>query len=452
MWIMEPVQAVRVERRRPLDARWLHHLSLLAALGLLFTSITAGRTQATAELTERLPGRFLAPPSTPAQEWQPIRVPVRTQITPDPVQSVAAVTAAGEALSAPSDVNAVPSIGRPGPAVEWVQAHRKSALFAEPNASAQREVEIPQWSVLRIVESQPDWLKVSFGGDGGSRPADTAWIPAGDIGALAEPPRFVTSTRDTTLWMSDDPAAEAVSLVPRLATLSLAGLAERNGRVAVRVADPDSQDGRVAWVSWSDIAASRAPTDRDVPNDRAFSPFATTVRLSVPYRTQLDGSLSSAANCGPASIGMLLESYGVYVPTAQTRLQATRFMGISDPFSGTTLESLQAVAQSYGLQGLGLHENGRYKRWTLDDVRTQLRAGHPVIPQLRYRMMPGRDWVWVTYDHFVVITGMVGDDFIINDPIAIDGRGERVITGAALQRAWMNSDFPGAAVAIARPL
>jgi hypothetical protein len=127
-------------------------------------------------------------------------------------------------------------------------------------------------------------------------------------------------------------------------------------------------------------------------------------------------------------------------------------MGIYDPFGGTTLESLRAVAEAYGLQGLDLHENGRYKKWTLDDVRTHLRAGHPVIPQLRYRMMPGREWVWVGYDHYVVITGMVGDDFVINDPIGINGHGERVISGQQLLRAWMNSDFPGAAVAIARPL
>jgi hypothetical protein len=104
------------------------------------------------------------------------------------------------------------------------------------------------------------------------------------------------------------------------------------------------------------------------------------------------------------------------------------------------------------LQGLDLMENGRYRRWTLDDVRAHLRAGHPVIPELRYRMMPGREWLWIGTDHYVVITGMVGDDFVINDPIAMDGHGERIISAASLQRAWMSSDFPGAAVAIARPL
>ena len=200
------------------------------------------------------------------------------------------------------------------------------------------------------------------------------------------------------------------------------------------------------------MAASRGPSDRDVPIAQPFSPFASVARLDVPYRTQLDGSISSAANCGPTSVAMAIESFGIYVPTAQSRVLAMRAMGISDPFSGTTLESLRAVAETYGLQGLDLHENGRYKKWSLEDVRAHLRAGHPVIPQLRYRMMPGREWLWVSYDHYVVITGMVGDDFIINDPVGLNGHGERVLTASELTRAWMNSDFPGAGMAIARPL
>jgi Peptidase_C39 like family len=446
------MQAVRVERRRSPDARWLHHLSLLAALGLLFTSIAASRTPATAELAQRLPVQFLAPPSTPTQEWQPIRVPVRTQITPSPSQIAATDPSDSQALTVSTDASVAEAAVRANPVVGWVQAHRKTTLFAEPNADSPREAEVPQWSVMRLVESQPHWLKVTLGGDGGSRDTDTAWIPAEDIGALAEPPRFVTSTRPTTLWSADGTTAETVASVPRLATLALAGLADRNGRVAVRVGDADNTDGRIAWVNWSDVSVSRAPTERDVPNDRAFSPYASTVRLSVPYRTQLDGSLSSAANCGPTSVSMVLESFGVYVPTAQARTLAMRAMGVYDPWGGTTLESLQSVAQTYGLQGLDLHENGRYKRWTLDDVRTHLRAGHPVIPELRYRMMPGREWLWISTDHYVVITGMIGDDFVINDPIGMDGHGERVITGQALLRAWMSSDFPGAGFAIARPL
>src|SRR3954451_8682368 len=142
------MQAVRAERRRSPDVRWLQHLSLLAAMGLLFTWVTTTRPQATAQLAEPLPGRFLAPPSSPAQEWLPVRVPVRTAITPDPSQvaQAAAATAGGSS----TDANAVVSTGTASPSVEWVQAHRKTALFSAPDDSAPRETEIAQWSVLRI--------------------------------------------------------------------------------------------------------------------------------------------------------------------------------------------------------------------------------------------------------------------------------------------------------------
>ncbi|MGE3270424.1 MAG: C39 family peptidase [Chloroflexota bacterium] len=443
------MQAIRVERRRPADARWLQHLSLLSALGLLFTSIVLTRPEGSAEIASGLPGRFLAPPGSPAQEWLPVRVPVRTTVTPDP----AAAQAAAQAAPPVPDpvILADGTLAAAVPRVDWVQAHRKTALFSMPDTQAARESEIPQWSYLRILESQPNWIKVAFNGDGAKQPGGTAWVPAQDVGPLDQAPRFVTSIQQARLWASDAPDAQPLGVAPRLATLELAGV-ERNGRVAVRVSDPAKQDGRIVWVDWSEVSASRGPADRDVPMAQAFSPFASTARLDVPYRTQLDGSISSAANCGPTSISMAIESFGIYVPTAQARVLANRAMGVYDPFGGTTLESLRAVAEAYGLQGLDLFENGRYKRWTLDDVRAHLRAGHPVIPQLRYRMMPGREWLWVSYDHYVVITGMVGDDFIINDPVGLNGHGERVLTAAQLERAWMNSDFPGAGVAIARPL
>jgi hypothetical protein len=441
------MQAVRVERRRPTDTRWLQHLSLLGALGMLLTSVVSGQPQATAELANRLPGSFLAPPGSPAQEWLPVRVPVRTTVRPQPAPPGVAGVPAGDAPA----MAAATLAGAVTPNAAWVQAHRKSALYTDPDVSASRAIDVPQWSFLQIVDSRPDWLKVTFRGDGGGRTAESAWIPATDVGAVAQAPRFVTSVQQTPLWTSDAPDAQALATLPRLATLEMAG-AERNGRVAVRVADPASQDGRIGWVDWREVAASRGPAERDVPIEQTYSPFATTARLDVPYRTQLDGSISSAANCGPTSVSMAIESFGIFVPTAQARAVANRAMGVYDAFGGTTLESLRAVAETYGLRGLDLHENGTYKRWTLDDVRMHLRAGHPVIPQLRYRMMPGREWVWVGYDHYVVITGMVGDDFIINDPIGINGHGERVLTGEQLRRAWMSSDFPGAAVAIARPI
>jgi hypothetical protein len=69
------------------------------------------------------------------------------------------------------------------------------------------------------------------------------------------------------------------------------------------------------------------------------------VRLDVPYRTQLDGSLSALSNCGPTSVAMILEGFGIRLPTAGARALALRQMGISSAFSGTTLESLRSVAR-----------------------------------------------------------------------------------------------------------
>jgi peptidase C39-like protein len=430
------MQAVRADRKRLPDARWLQHLSLLSAVGFLFSWVVAARPQAAVQLVEGLPVHFLAPPSTPAQEWRPIRVPVRTSRPPDPSPP-------------PLQVTGLPTLEAPIVGGHWVQAHRRTALLATPEDGAAREFELPQWSYLRILESRPDWLRVSYGSDGNGQPDRVAWVPAADVGLSGPPPRFVTSTRQTPLWSADGPEAEPLTLVPRLATLELAG-AERNGRVAVRVAESAET---LAWVDWEAVTGSVGPSERDVPLERAFSPLVGSVRLDVPWRTQLDGSLASGANCGPTSVSMVLQSFGIYIPTSQARALATRFMGISSPFSGTSLESLRHVAETYGLEGLDLYENGRYKRWTLEDIRRHLRAGHPVIPQLRYRLMPGREWTWVGYDHYVVLTGVDGDDFLINDPATLSSaQGQSRLTAAQLLRAWMNSDAPGAGLAIARPL
>ena len=451
------MQAIRVDRRPTPNVRWAHHLAVLTVLGFLFVWTIGGRAPATVQLAERLPSSFLAPPSAPAQDWMPVRVPVRTTIAPDPLLARGPYTDA-EGLAAAGAPEAAPVRGA---VTQWVQVQEKMRLLAAPEPGAAAAVEVPRSSYLRVLETRDEWLQVSYGGDGSDRPASTAWVPRGtEAFAATGAPSFVTSTRNTQLWASPD-GKEPLAPLPRLATLQLAraapstgepDLVESNGRVAVRVEAPGRADGQVVWVDWDAVAGSASPAERNVPHGLTYSPFAADLRIDVPYRTQLDGSISAAANCGPASIGMTLDSFGISLGTNQIRASALRSMGIWDPFSGTTLESLRDVIESNGLQGLDLKEERRYKRWTLDDVRAHLRAGHPVIPQLRYRLMPGREWVWVTYDHYVVITGFDGDEFIYNDPIALGGKGERTMTSQQLLRAWMNSDAPGAALAIARPL
>ena len=97
---------------------------------------------------------------------------------------------------------------------------------------------------------------------------------------------------------------------------------------------------------------------------------------TVPRRAILEG------------LGMVLDAFGISVPTDRPRAQAHRFQGTSGPDTGFLLEVLQSVAETYGLEGQDLIEERRYRRWTLDEVREHLRAGHLVIPQLRYRLCP----------------------------------------------------------------
>ena len=460
------MQAVRVERSRSLQPRWLQHLALLAAVGSLFSWVVAVRSPAS-QLVDGVPLGILAPPGSPSQEWRPIRVPVRTAtgretwpgevaVVPPSVDAATREAAQGLGDAGQRVSQAAQVVSQAAQGVQWVQAHRRTTLLTAPEPNAAPTFEIPQWSHLKVLETRANgWLRVSHGDDG-ERTGQAAWIYVSEIGASGGPTRFVTSTRELALWTGESPDADQLATVPRFATLELAG-PERSGRVAVRVADAGgmlSETGQIehAWVDRDAVAVSAPPSSRDLPLGRPFSPFAGAVRLAVPYRTQLDGSLSAASNCGPTSIAMAMEAFGISLSTAQARSLATRYMGIYSPWTGTTLEALRHVAQSHGLEGLDLYEGGRYKRWSLEDVRRHLRAGHPVIPQLRYRLMPGREWFGVTFDHYVVLTGLDGDDFVYNDPATIGGRGQNVMTAKQLQRAWMGSDHPGAAVAIARPL
>lgn len=440
------MQAVRVDQRKPPELRWLQHLALLSALGLLFSCVVTARPRVVPASVERPSVGFLAPPSAPAQDWLPVRVPVRTSVTRDPAPMAVSPPAAEETYAVASAAERTTAVAVTG-GEQWVQAHRRSRLLAAPKDGAAGEVEVPQWSYLRVLETGDGWLRVAYGGDLDGRPAAIAWASVGDIGRSGPPPRFVMARSDVPVWDAPGAGSTRLSTAPRLATFELIG-AEQDGRLAIRLDGGASP--AIGWVDREFVARAPSPVEREVPLADTYSPFRADVRLDVPYRTQLDGSLSALSNCGPASVGMVLEAFGIRETTAATRALALRQMGISNPFSGTTLESLRSVAEANGLVGLGLHENGRYRRWTLDDVRRHLRAGQPVIPQLRYRMMPGRGWTWTSIDHYVVISGMVGEDFIIDDPIPEGGKGERLISADDLDRAWRSSDFPYAGFAIAR--
>jgi hypothetical protein len=176
--------------------------------------------------------------------------------------------------------------------------------------------------------------------------------------------------------------------------------------------------------------------------------------LKVPYRSQLDGSAYAEANCGPTSVAMALEAFGITHPVGMLRAAVLELQDMPDcDDCGVFIQHLATVAQARGIPTFGLRQDGgdELREWTLDDVRAALRAGRVVIPEVKYRLLPGRSTSQYWGDHYVVITGIAGDKFIYNDPIDADGSGYgRVISAAALAKAMQASNYPGAAFALGR--
>lgn len=180
--------------------------------------------------------------------------------------------------------------------------------------------------------------------------------------------------------------------------------------------------------------------------------YGPSLQLSVPWRTQLDGSPFSRANCGPASLAMIMEGFGLNAQNHYLRLLANGYQGVApnDYDAGLGPEALIAIAEDFGLRAYNLHgSNSRYRRWSFDDLRAELAAGRPVITLTHYRSLPGNSYSSTTVDHWIVLTGVLGQGFIYNDPAYYDASGRsRVLSPDQLRYAWDTSSVPGLALGL----
>jgi uncharacterized protein YvpB len=202
------------------------------------------------------------------------------------------------------------------------------------------------------------------------------------------------------------------------------------------------------WVDGDIFARARTPAARDLPWGYPDD-LRADIRINVPYRTQLDGSDFASANCGPTVLGMALESFGVNVPPTDLRGQvlSSQDGNPTDSDAGSFIWALARVAQSEGLQTHGLYDadGSALHHWSLDEIRNSLHRGQPVIVQVVYRGLPGREDSTYYGDHYIVITGLMGDNFLYNDPIGGSAANEspgwdRMMEPAELLRAMRASD------------
>ena len=265
---------------------------------------------------------------------------------------------------------------------------------------------------------------------------------------------WLSASRPTNLYKAAERGSSNLHQLPGGARLErLSGFSR--GRIQVR----DPGDGRTrqamtGWVDAVDLDVGHAPATRQLPLAYPADTAMDIFHVFAPYRSQLDGSAYQEANCGPTAVGMALDAFGVSVPPRQLRVEALDAQHMYGNGVGTLITALAQVVEENGLSAINLREpSGELRRWSLDEVRAQVQQSHPVIVQVRYRSLPGRGGAYYFGDHYILVTGVVGDGFLYNDPIDIDGIGwDRIISGATLRVAMNASDqrYAYSAVAVGR--
>lgn len=366
-------------------------------------------------------------------------VPPAAMLAPDPAASARVIKAVRANL-----------------ATRWLKNHRETDLRGGPTEQDQLFTNLPQWSTLKQLEVRGEWTLVYYGGDGATRMAGTGWVRIADVGAVDTPAEWLAVSQPAVLWaQAQTSATDRVAELPTGARLEVAGTDQIMGsRIKVRVPG----DGRTVspgegWVEAGAALLTTAPPASRIPWSYPAI-LKADVRLKVPYRSQLDGKPYAGANCGPTTLGMGLEFLGINVEQRTLRTMVLLAQGgtAEDDENGSFIWAMTDAARAYGARPLGLYapDGQTLRRWSVDDIRAEVRQGRPVIAQVRFRALPGRSESLYYGDHYVIVTGLMGDRLIYNDSIDSDGAGwDRIMSAQQLEVAMNASDRPYAYSAFA---
>ncbi len=323
----------------------------------------------------------------------------------------------------------------------WAVARQEVALVKAPDGTAPEANLLPADGYFKVLRTQGDWVEVAYGGERGRASPVIGWGQRVEFDSLPASPRWVKAYEETKVWPSADASAPNVASLPRWSWLELTG-EERAARLAVRYPGDGRRVGPGnGWVDASAIVPVRAPDVAEVPWAYPATADPSTVRIGVPYRTQLDDTPWAVANCGPTALTMGLEYLGKRVTPERVRPVVLDAQDIHGNDVGTFVWALAAAAERFEVRAVGLYDNGVQRQWTTDDVRDHLGNREPVILQVAYRALPGRESAPYGGDHYVIVTGLIGNGFLYNDPVDSDGLGyDRVMTAAQLDAAMNATD------------
>jgi murein DD-endopeptidase MepM/ murein hydrolase activator NlpD len=169
------------------------------------------------------------------------------------------------------------------------------------------------------------------------------------------------------------------------------------------------------------------------PNQSAMPPRRP---IQAPYFNQFDGSPWGPSNCGPTSLATALGAVGIRAQPMELRHLADRQMHNTNPANGTTWEALAYAAHQKDARTSGLYGKRNYRIWSVDNLKAELAAGHPVILLVRYRALPGHQTSRYWGDHYIAALGFdASGNLIYDDPAAPNGA-DRTMSPSQLQTAW----------------
>jgi hypothetical protein len=220
--------------------------------------------------------------------------------------------------------------------------------------------------------------------------------------------------------------------------------------LAAAVALPRLASDAIAQTSEADrLPVSQAERSSGPRLDHAV------FRLVVPFRTQKDGGRWQTSNCGPATLGMLLDGFGLGGrETDDLRLQMHTYQGTVGMRTGIGLEHVAHVAEDHGVGTHGLYAaDGSYRRWDVAEIVAALRQGRPVMPLVRLYLVPGHESLAPRWGHYILLTGLAPDGLYFSDSLKTDPQAgsSGIISERQLASAIAASHIPGQAVAFSGP-
>lgn len=168
------------------------------------------------------------------------------------------------------------------------------------------------------------------------------------------------------------------------------------------------------------------------------SPSLAPAILPAPYFNQFDGTIWGPSNCGPTTLAMALGALGVKGNVMDLRTLADQQMGVHDPNNGTSWESLAFAAGRSGVSTAGLYKSDgkSYRTWTIDDLKSELNQGRPVMLLVRYWDLPDHLGSTFAGDHYIVALGLDANGNLIYNDSASNNGVHLKISPKQLMKAW----------------